>query len=275
MGAWKILLGPHGLVLTWGQILRFYLLGFFLNNVIPGGVGGEVFKAYFVAKATGKVTPSIASIVLVRYLSFLSLIVISFCATLLEWGTFEKSGILIPILGIIAFLVLAFLASLALFFWGARYAGRFLLKFTMGVPLLKLMDDFMLYGRYGSALLRAFSLTMITPVMEGVAYFFIARAFAVEVPFIPFLVLIPILTVIYHIPVTVNAVGTQDAAIVLFWKSFGVDTAHSLSISLVAHALKIIVATLGALSFLFSWHNEGRPVPKEGDLAEMAGSEGG
>ena len=75
---------------------------------------------------------------------------------------------------------------------------------------------------------------------------------------------------IYHIPVTVNAVGTQDAALVLFLKSFGVEPVVSLSISLIAHGLQVMVAALGALSYFSILFNRGVKLPAEDELKAMA-----
>jgi uncharacterized protein (TIRG00374 family) len=268
--AWRILLMPHGISLPMWEIIRLYLVGFFLNNIIPGGVGGEFFKAYVVSKATGKVTQSIASILLVRYLSFLSLIILSICVTLSMWSLFDSIGLLRGLLGVIAVLVSVFVITILIFLYGAKWGSALLMKYTLGVPLVKLMRDLAHYGKYPGILGLALFLTMTAPVIEGLAYYCIALSLGQHLPFLPFLVLIPILTIIYHIPVTVNAFGTQDFALVVFMNGFGVPSSVSLPISLIAHGLKIIVAALGALSFFSILFHRGVKLPGEEELKAMA-----
>lgn len=222
-----------------------------------------------ISRITGKTTQSIASIILVRYLGFFSLIILSSAFTFLERDVFRACGIFNHLLIIIGILLILFLGSLLVFSIGAGAGGKFLMKYTMGVPLVKLMKDLKAYWKHKDALAKAIVLTLITPLLEGLAYYCIALSLHTVLPLVPFMVLIPILTIIYHIPVTVNAVGTQDAAIVFFLGSFGIDSALSLSLSLVAHALKIIVAAAGACFFYFSLRKEGFTMPRDGELSRM------
>jgi len=267
---WVLLLIPHRINLSWWEIFRLYMVGFFINNIIPGGVGGEFYKAYVLAKSTGKVTQSIASIFLVRYLALLSLIILSSLVTVLLWRTFDSAGMLHALLGVIVVMIAAFIVTLLIILYGAKWGSALLMKYTLGVPLVRLTRDLAHYGRHVNYLVIALCLAIAAPVVEGLAYYCIALSLGAHLPFFPFLLLIPILTMIYHIPVTVNAVGTQDAALVMFLKCFGVEPVVSLSISIIAHGLQITVAAFGALSYFSIFFQRGVKMPAEDELKAMA-----
>src|SRR5262245_299618 len=57
---WYLLLRPLGLKTSYGKLLSFYMLGMFFNNFMPTGIGGDVFRVYYLHKETQKLSRSTA-----------------------------------------------------------------------------------------------------------------------------------------------------------------------------------------------------------------------
>ncbi len=66
------------------KLFSLYLIGAFFNTVLPGLIGGDAVKAFYLYRATGKGSLSLASIFMDRYIGFVMLIII--CTIVFPFG---------------------------------------------------------------------------------------------------------------------------------------------------------------------------------------------
>lgn len=250
---WKVLLGPPRVALTWRDAIELSLMGFCLNNLIPGGLGGDALRAWAAARQSGKPLPAVASVLLDRWLAFSCLVLLAAGITAVFSGDLAEVGLLGAALFTLAVLLAMFAVSLGLFWGGLQVGRRWFERFAMGAPAAGLFRSLAAYGRHRSLLLGCLGLSAVTPLLDAWGFYLIARALDLELAVWPFLLMIPVLRVIHHLPLSVNAFGTQDVAVVYFWSAFGVPEAEALVMSLAGHALKLLVALLSGAIYLLSW----------------------
>lgn len=65
---WRLLLKAQGIDLSRGEALRLTLVGHFFNTFVPGATGGDIFRAYYVAKGSGRTGAAIGSVILDRFM---------------------------------------------------------------------------------------------------------------------------------------------------------------------------------------------------------------
>jgi len=65
---WRALIAVQGVKLRAGEALRLGFIGFFFSCVIPGSVGGDAVKAWYVANRYGRTAEVVTSVLLDRFI---------------------------------------------------------------------------------------------------------------------------------------------------------------------------------------------------------------
>ena len=80
---WRLLMMVQQIVLDKPSVIRLTFLGEFFNHFLPGSVGGDAVKAYYVMRRTGRKGATLVSVFANRFvglclLAFMSLLMLSF-----------------------------------------------------------------------------------------------------------------------------------------------------------------------------------------------------
>jgi hypothetical protein len=79
---WQLLLGAQGIGFRLVELLRLVFIGLLFNNVMPGSLGGDVVKAYYVVQRTPQKAAAVLTIFLDRVLGLLGLTTLCLLGTL-------------------------------------------------------------------------------------------------------------------------------------------------------------------------------------------------
>ena len=75
---WKCVLAAQGLQLTWRETLAIFFIGHFFNAFMFGSTGGDVVKAYYAAKRTGRrKTEAVSTVFIDRVMGLLAMILLT------------------------------------------------------------------------------------------------------------------------------------------------------------------------------------------------------
>ena len=95
---WQALVRALGFPFSTLDALRLGFLGYLFNFVAPGGVGGDIFKAVFIARQFhGRNAQAVATVLLDRIIGLYALLLVASAAILWEgllWSEVPKSGAL-------------------------------------------------------------------------------------------------------------------------------------------------------------------------------------
>ena len=69
---WKILLEAKEIPCSWKELIVVYFKGTFLGNLLPTSLGGDAVRAYELSKNTKTRVDVVSSIIMERFLGFLS-----------------------------------------------------------------------------------------------------------------------------------------------------------------------------------------------------------
>jgi len=225
--------GPHS-----RRLFSLYLIGSFFNNILPGIIGGDVVKAYYLSKelrATGELsggasnsaeaekwplTIAIASVFMDRYIGFAALIFVGLTALPFGYRYLRGSYIewLLPLL-----VFLFIIGSLSIF--GLRI-GRGL-RFLSGF-----YDLFSMYRRQKAVISRTFLISIIVQITGVFAVYTISLGLGINTPLLPLFMFIPIISAISTIPISISGIGVREASFVLLFGFLGIAPAQATAISL-------------------------------------------
>ncbi len=114
------ILKSHDIELSYREAYYLVMIGMFFNLFLPSAVGGDVAKAYYVSKHSGKKVEAMSSVVQDRMMGFLALITIAVLAL-----TFFSRELNDPRINQLVYLFVGIMVFFCLFFGSKRFARPF------------------------------------------------------------------------------------------------------------------------------------------------------
>ncbi len=255
---WWLLLRTQEIYIEIFAAIRLHFLGLFYNNAMPGSVGGDLIRAWYVTKHTDKKFEAVLSIFVDRLVGLSSsLMMAGFCYFVLldvKLGTSQgKASGILKWAGL-AILILIILTAII-------PAGRRLLikVYQQGIVFAKKLGTAaVLYGRNPLTILAAFGLTFLLQSIVIVGFWLIGRQIGIDASVKYYFVFFTITWGLGAIPVSVGGAGVIEGGLAGLFVLAGVEPEKALAIALCQRAVWIVAALPGA------WiHWTGRHLPKE------------
>jgi uncharacterized membrane protein YbhN (UPF0104 family) len=236
---WKLLFRACGIVtdVQLRELLRLHLIGMFYNTYLPGGLGGDVVRAFAIRNRVGDkgLSGSLAIVLLERILGLcglLSLVVLSFSISPVE---------LIPnVLFWCGLGLLAMGLSIAAITLANRWAPRLpvsLQRFARALPSIQHLGPFAV----------ALALSVGTHGCVVLAGHLLVASIDPTVAFAESFVVMPLIGASQYFPLTVGGAGVREAAFVVFYGLVDVNKSDALAASLVYAAINFLVAAVGGV----------------------------
>jgi glycosyltransferase 2 family protein len=214
---WKLLL-PKGLGIK--KLFSLYMIGSFFNLFLPGIIGGDAVKGYYLYRVTGNGSLSMASVFMDRYLGFVVLIAI--CAAAFPFGYTYLQGSYMA--WVLPFTIVSFIAG-SLIFFGLRLGQR--VKF-----LSEFYNHFNLYQNQKGVIGKALLLSVFVQFSVIIAVYILSIGLGLQVPFLAFLIYLPLITLFSMLPISISGLGVREGAFVVFFGLIGVQPEAATAVSL-------------------------------------------
>jgi uncharacterized membrane protein YbhN (UPF0104 family) len=233
-------------------LLKIVLVGWFFNQVLPSAFGGDAVRAWRCHRLGIGVAAAIRSLVLDRVSGYLVLVAL-FAASL---------PVLLHILpdprqryGVVLLLGTALCGLFALFLMD--YLPLPLSRFRLVAELAALSRQgrrlFVRPGRSGAIL----GLAAATTGLSILATMAVADSLGVDLPFLSWVVIVPPVSLIQLVPVSLAGWGVRELGFVVVLAGFGIPAEAALATSLLVGLCLIIVGLPGGLLWL-----TGRDIPR-------------
>lgn len=95
-----------------------------------------------------------------------------------------------------------------------------------------------------------FIINLINWMINYALVYFVGLSLGINIGFIPFLIILPITTLIAQIPITINGLGTRELAMISMFGLFGVEAVKVFSMSLLGMIISNIIPALIAMIFV-------------------------
>jgi uncharacterized protein (TIRG00374 family) len=228
---WTCLLRAQGFPFSQWQTLPLTFMGLFFNFVMPGGIGGDVVKGYYLLRSHPERRVLAATTLLMdRLLGMYAMVCISALVLALGYaavqGNHEWGYWMVLVFGLFvvmtAGIVLTFSVSLNRY---PRFAS-WLHGIPGGAFVQRIYDAIHSYRKDPFAFCRALALSVLSQFSVIVFVWFFARATSSpKVPFSTYLFIVPLGLISMALPVTPAGVGVSQAAIYYLYKMYtGIDS---------------------------------------------------
>lgn len=228
----------------------FYLgiVALFFNLFLPSAVGGDVAKAYYAYKHSGKKMESTTSVILDRLMGFAALILMALAALAIAHGDIHDARI-----DHLVYLALGLMVVTILFFASKRFARVFRFLAIL-IPsekwkerLVNIYHAIHNYRHHRGILALCIGLSFVAQIFFVMIHYCLARSLGVDAPLVIFFMLVPLVAIISMAP-SIGGLGVREAGITYLFGRI-MPTEHALALSLLVDTLLYGFSFLSGIIF--------------------------
>jgi glycosyltransferase 2 family protein len=234
-------------------IVRIFFVSTFVGTFLPS-VGGDVVRAWSLARLKVDAAQSAASVLMDRVLGILSLLLLGLFSLGLAGRTFASGSVLLSLA-----VAGAFCAAAAAVVFSARAARPILalIRFVPGRRAqeigARLVDAVRRYARHHADLAQVLFYSVLVQILRVIQAVCLGAAIHVAATPTDYFVFIPLILLIMLVPITVNGLGTSQVAFVWFFGQVGVAAPDAFALSVLFVALGIVGNLPGGLLYGMNW----------------------
>jgi len=242
---WWYLLRVLGVKLPLWEVMRLAYLGLFFNNIVPGTVGGDLVKAWYVSKHEHKTAGVLVSIFLDRILGLITMAMIAaimLCVVLLSGAeSLEKlrpAVITVAVVGGLLVGALSFLLSDTLRRW--FHLDKIYKRLPIAHHLEAAGEAVTIYRQRLGSLVLAVCMTLVAHLIMFCSIGFLGMAMGMNTAIFTFLVYLPLIYIIGAIPITPGGVGIVENLYVKFFATATVGASTIIALAMLARFIPIL-----------------------------------
>ena len=249
---WQVLVRAQNLDTPLGDLLAYSLVGLFFGNLLPSNVGGDVVRAYGLARISARAEAAAVSVLVDRLMGLVAFLSAAVVMATLAAATLTRGAELeqIEIATVVA--AALFLFTTALLF-SRRVSQR--VKWVFGLGPLKRVQPIaqrvyhalQVYRHSYRALALNFALSACIVIVTTFVWYVVALALGIDASLIYFFLFNPLIAFVLLIPISFNGLGPKEATAVFFFGLIGVSSELALAMSLIFHLLVVLTSLPGGV----------------------------
>lgn len=248
---WVLLVRSAGMALTLKSAVWVFLVGSYLGNLLPSGVGGDAARAYVLATRTDRGADSIALVAIDRYLGFCSLALLA-TTGLVVWTGHADPGVerwSYALAGLVTIGAIGLLWSDRLLEavvparWGTHPQRTWAMRLATAL------------GQYRDRLPLVAGLVALSVVVQltrVLQAYILGRGLGIDVAFSYYLAFMPIGILAILLPISIGGFGVAQGVIVWLLRPVGVPDPQAFALSTLFVLTGLLSTLPGALLYLRS-----------------------
>lgn len=266
---WQYLARLQGLHRRWWQMIGLYLIGMYFNLLLPTTVGGDVIRAWYLDHRPGWRLPAFVSVMHERINGLMVLLVLACLGV--AFSPLELPGWLITWIWVCAGAgLVGMVLTLPLLAWLARRKDDKPGSAGKGRKLQRLLAAVGTLPPWQHQIWPT-CLSVVVQVANVLLVWLIGRAVDIPVPDAFYWILVPVVSLLAMLPISVNGMGVREGATALLLAPLNVDSALAVTLAVLWFTVSTSVSLLGGVIYLFGWFS--RP-PLAAALEEGASAHG-
>ncbi|HYQ47978.1 MAG TPA: lysylphosphatidylglycerol synthase transmembrane domain-containing protein [Thermodesulfovibrionales bacterium] len=218
------------------KLFSLYMIGSFFSTFLPGLIGGDAIRAYYLNKDAKKISTTLASVFMDRYVGFVSLMIIGIAAFPFSLGTFAGS----PYRWLMPAIFCSFV-MVSIFFFGLQLGKRFRV-------MTEFYDYFSLLRGQKAMIGSALALSAIIQVMNFFMVIMLAWRMELQVSLLQLAVFLPIVITVSSLPISISGIGVREGAFVILLGLIGIRAEAATSLSL-SWFFSVVMGSFPGLAF--------------------------
>lgn len=247
---WQIIARFKGFQRTFFGCFRTYLTGTFINNFLPGFVGGDMFRAYWLGKQREGYALAISTVVFDRLSGLFAAAVLAIGFSLARYDAMAQSSIWTFI--VVMLIVLIVIVT----FWGMVWKNVSEIPVVQGIVRFfpRKLQTFLGEVRHSfrkEVLLPTMTLSLLFNIVGvGIANLILFQAFGQSIPAIDFFAVIFLVNIIASIPVSVNNIGIKEWAYYTFFPLILISPEIAVTVAITGRFVQMLISFFALPDFL-------------------------
>lgn len=252
---WKTLLSALGGNISITFLVKGILVGGFFNQLLPSTVGGDVARAWWIRSAFGSSILSLTVVVVDRVVGLVGICVVALIAASLRPDIAASVPVVWTVVLIVGltFALLFVPAHRKVRGWGHR---------LFRLPMLQVLYEKATIANQGvqglraakGHLLGALGLSVLLQIEIVILFAVLAMAMGMTISPGELAVVVPLVTLVTLLPISINGIGLREASLALLGAYFGLTPADAISLAWTVLFLQMLYALIGGCIYL-----KGRP----------------
>jgi uncharacterized protein (TIRG00374 family) len=281
---WSLLLRVQSIRIGFWPAVRLHFLGLFYNNCLPGSIGGDLPRAWYVTKHTDKKLEAALSVFVDRVIGLTGMLIMAFGCYWFVPEESRKEGFnfsfkinifsrIAEYKSVLIWLGAGFTVVIVLLVSTCK--GRNLLRrgFEVigrhGVSILsKIRQSIRIYCHKWPAIIGALLLTFCCQALTVVAMWLLGSQIGIDVPAKYYFVFFPISWLLGAVPISVGGLGIMEGWLKMMFMRVGtISGENALALALCQRLVFLLASLPGAVIHLIGAH-----LPKDFfvDYSELA-----
>ncbi|MCX7337922.1 MAG: lysylphosphatidylglycerol synthase transmembrane domain-containing protein [Alphaproteobacteria bacterium] len=223
---------------------RLNLISFFVNQVFPGSIGGDVYRGIILKKFNIPTYWAVTTVLMERFYGITGFCILVFLCLPFEWQTMNQTylgSIVVLSMGGVAGLIAVILTISRLPFKLPKQAD-YIINFSND-----LWD--IIHQTKNNAQILAYS--TLSTIVYALAPYLLALDMGLNITYPQLLVAMIISSIVETIPVSFAGWGVREGALVAIFATYGISKEHSLSLSLMHGVIFLLATTPGLFLWIF------------------------
>jgi hypothetical protein len=238
-------LSVHKIDIPFLNRYRYYLIGSFFNNFMPSSIGGDVVRIAEASKYTKLPIETGISVIVERSYGLITTVAIG--ATfiianrdIVDFVQFDR--ILWPSIFLISFFLLIITLRKKIPFFMS------MLKFE---KVKKIYEIIILYKKHQKTFFKSILFSSLFQLTAITFNYAVAYVLNIKVPFVYFFMFVPIVSLAWALPISVNGIGVRECAYVYLFSHVGMSTAEALSLSFMVYLIISFSSIIGGIIYMY------------------------
>jgi uncharacterized protein (TIRG00374 family) len=254
---WKVILSAYDIPATLLNVIKIIFVSMPAGFLTPGGAGTDLARGYQVSKQHGQTADVAGSIIIDRIIGLYSMFFVAFIAIYISPPIeymYEMRMILT--VSILLLTVGGLVGLYILRVYGSRVNISFSKK--LNAQLSKLINALADFSVLKKIFMPIAIISLLVQFCRCVVFYFLFLSLGVQLDFIYFLVLVPLVFVLLFMPISLGGLGVRETSLLFFFAQFGVASEVSVSAGLLGYGLEMLMLLVGILIFLIGKKDAGQ-----------------
>lgn len=227
---WRFFI-PQSYYLKKSSLFSLYMIGAFFNQFLPGIMGGDVVKVYYLRRFVG-VKDAAISVFIDRYIGFFALLFLGFFFFSIFWWKMPSNWLVF---------------SVPLMFLGFLLVSLMIFKIGR-IPIVRELKGF-IFSFTKRELIQAFLYSLIIQSIVVLSVYLIFLSLRLQVSFFELFVYLTIIITLTTLPISISGIGIREWAFVLFFGNH-VGNENAVALSILWFFSVLLASAWGAVEYL-------------------------
>ncbi|MDD2766395.1 MAG: lysylphosphatidylglycerol synthase transmembrane domain-containing protein [Candidatus Moranbacteria bacterium] len=244
---WQVIARFKGLTLSLKESFFTYMTGTFINNFLPSTIGGDTYRALWLAEKSGAKAASVSTVIFDRFIGLWTIALLALLSSpvLLPFAS-ESPSLVITYIALVVFFAVDILITYI-------YCKEWFHLFVERLPFFKVrrfLQEIIFYTKKHIWLRTSLWSTLFIFVGLVLSNFTLFHALGSDVNILPFASAMFLVAIVASVPLSINNIGIKEWAYITFFGLIGVSIETAVTVALLSRFIQMILSFIALPHYL-------------------------